>query len=449
MSLLDFKSYLIKYKRFLAFLIAASVVLCTIVVKANQSYSAQAYIHFIDEKALDGYAPDMTELNIYEITNSEVVKTALDNCGLDGVSVESVRKSISIAPVLATYEEEKYASFIENFSSYDESEENKATVVYYRVKYTTNKGEDFAREVLNAVMDAYKEYYVQNHAYNSDIVRLSFSDISTYDYYEAVELLADKIKKDSSTFSLMAAGDVDYRSPKTGYSLNDISAMYKDIYNEYIGAITEDILENAISKNRDDLITKYTYRADNSLLKSKENADMADSQSELMKLYSQKNQEYLWDENNTYGYGSESAQVREEVERDSKYSERKSVYDTIALSFVDHLAKSKDLIIDKEHYESIIDRFGADTGRGYSSDAQTEEKIKQLYDEYALVSEIAEITVSDYNLFASSRYLTPVSGIATHENISEIVYYSLAIVVAVGFGVICIVLCELRKKKRI
>ena len=126
MSISEFQSYLLKYKKSLAIFVALSLLLCAIFINISQSYTAEIYIKYLGDKAESGLTENGKELNPYEISDALVVKKALDSIGVENTSYNTIRKNISISPIILSSEKAKYASYIENFSDYENTEENKA-----------------------------------------------------------------------------------------------------------------------------------------------------------------------------------------------------------------------------------------------------------------------------------------------------------------------------------
>ena len=115
MSIRDFIKSIFGHKRIFAFLIACSIVLCSIGLKATESSTAEIIIKYICDTAEDGLTENGQEINPYEINSPLVVKNAVEKLGLDASNIESICRDITITPIVSTAEQEKYASWIEQF----------------------------------------------------------------------------------------------------------------------------------------------------------------------------------------------------------------------------------------------------------------------------------------------------------------------------------------------
>lgn len=442
MSVSDLQSYLLKYKKYLAIFVSLSILLCTVFINVSQSYTAEIYIKYLGENAGSGLTPNNNELNPYEISDALIIKKALDRIGLKSASYNAIRKSISISPITLSSEEAKYASFIENFSDYDNAEENKAHPVCFSVKFTTGQSSELARKFLAALIEEYRIYYVEKYAYSNDITLISKDAVMQYDYFETAELLEDKIRKNIGYLNGIVADDTDFRSVKTGYSMSDIANAYDSILKNDLANVSQFIIENGISRNSDVLKNTLHNQADSAVLDSNMNAEKAATQKELMKTYSKKNKEYVW---STSRAEDEDNQIRSDIERDRTYSADKSVYDQMILEYVDYSIKSKDLLIDKDVYTDNIKHFCNESAKN----TQVEQLLSEICDKYNTIQQLTEKTIDDYNNYKSARYLTTISGIATSEEVNELIYYVSTLVLSIGFGVIAIIFLELKRKKKI
>ena len=167
MSIRDFIISILDHKRIFAFLIALSVVLCSIGLKMTESHTAEIIIKYICDSAEEGLTENGQKINPYEINSSLVVKNAVSALGLKNTNIEGICRNITVTPIIPTSEQEKYASWIEKFSDYEKNEDEKKSTVYYSVKYTSPVGKDYAKRMLSAVISQYRLFYVEKYTYSS------------------------------------------------------------------------------------------------------------------------------------------------------------------------------------------------------------------------------------------------------------------------------------------
>ena len=156
MTVTDIQNALLKYKKPLALFVAAVILLCHFYLMVEQTHTAMVYIKYLGEKAENGQAADGSALKPYEITDSYVVGEALKQLGINDIKASSLAQKITVTPVMSTAEEEKYASWIDQFSSYDETEDNKLNPVYYCIQFESEDGIQFARDFLGALIQQYR-----------------------------------------------------------------------------------------------------------------------------------------------------------------------------------------------------------------------------------------------------------------------------------------------------
>ncbi len=441
MAMIDIQTSLYKYKRLLAFLVVVALLMCNLGLRVIQSYSAEICIKYMATDAENGFTENGSALNPYEIKDSIVVKNALEAAGITGVSSGEVVKGLKITPIIPTAEEEKYAAWIDNFDDYDEDESEKSTPVYYSVRFTTDKGPEMAKKVLNAVLTQYRHFYSENYAAKSDINKLSDDAVLSFDYFETADILGDKVKSDLNYLDSILNGDFDYRSAKTGYSISDLMDEYKTFREAYLASTTQNILENGISRNSDILVTTLTNNSENAQLESDRNEAYASTQEELMKTYSKKNREYMWE---TYTRNEEGDQVREDTERDRSHNMEKGVYDLLVLDYVDFRVESINLLIDKEYDLKHAQYFAS----GASDDVETEAKLKELCEKFNELHEVTSETIDDYNNYKEGRSIAFVSGIVAYKTTGEMIYYATSAILAFGIGAVIVILREMSGKKR-
>jgi len=434
---------IMKYKRPLMAFLALSILLCSLYVNVNQSYTAEIYIKYLGDDVKDGIAADGSHLNPYEIKNALVVRNTLEALQLDWSNQEQIRRSITVAPVYTITDEEKHASWLDNFSDYGE-DENRPGAVYYSVKFQTDIGPEFASRFLDTLIEQYRAFYVEKHAYSTDVIMISDTAVMKYDYFETADMLKTKIKGNSKYLNNILTGDKDYRSPETGYAISDLVAEYNRLLECDLAAIGQDIFDRGLSKNNVVLQTTLAEMADRAQLNSERNATKADSHKTMMDIYSDKNDEYTWETSQEASKGG-SEQVREDTERDKTYVREETTYDKLILEYVDYGATGVDEGIDAEYYNEYVEYFE----KPGTVDEEIEIALNNVCVKYNDLHAITEATIKDYNKFKAARYITDVSGVSVLETMSEFIYYAVSVVFPLALGIVYIIFVELKKKKKI
>lgn len=444
MKIMDLQNSLLKYKAPLAFFVAICILLCNLGIGVVQSHTAETYIKFLGDNAVEGLTPDgKYPLNPYEMTNASVLANAMDRVGELGDNNLKIIEGLTITPVVPYAEEEKYNSWIDSFDDYETSEENKAFDVYYRVSFTSDKGPEHARKVLKAILEEYKSFYVEKYGYESDVLELSDEAVLGYDYFESAQLLEAKIENDIEYFTNLSESDGDYRSPSTSYTANDIVSMYTNLRDTALASVYNNILEDGIARDAETLAANLKTKAEEAGMDRDRNNQKAQTQIELMQVYSKKNKNYLWDAKYA---DEESEQVREDTERDYVHSLDKSVYDSMMLEYSNLATSAAYSNIDEKYNNKYAESF---LGTADAENASIQAALEDICSKLNTIHDIAEETIEDYNHYKSAKFIQSITGISVSKTMGEAICYAATIVLSLGLGVVVIILTELKKKGKI
>ena len=442
MTVTDIQKSLLKHKRPLALFVAIVVLLCHFYLGITQTHTATVYIKYLGENPENGLAANGSALNPYEITDSHVVGEALKQLGINDIKASSLAQKITVTPVLSTAEQDKYASWIDRFSSYEETEDDKPNPVFYCIQFESADGVQFARDFLGALVQQYGVHYAQKYVGQRMIVAETESAILNADYFIAAQRLQERLEGNIDYLEAIVGSDKNYRSPSTGYSINDLIDAHDFQLETNLAPVNRYILDLGISKDADTLIASLRHSIDDAQLDSEKNAQKAVTQEELMALYAEKNYEYMWEvvegvENNS--------QVRHDAERDERYNTVKTTYDQMVLDYVSYATTSRDLLIDKAYDESYLSQFTANSATNEELDAE----MASIYGEYQQLHNLTTRTLEDYNEYLAAQYLRQVSGVQVEKTQPELLYYAVSGILSVGLGIVCVLFLELKRKKKI
>lgn len=435
----DILDMLWKQKKLIALFVAVAVLACYLCLFIGQGYTAAVYIKYLGDNAVEGVATNGADLNPYEIAEPYIVSRALAQLGMTDSNVNAIAQRLKVEPVLSAAEQEKYASWIDQFSDYEKNEDKKATPVYYKISFTAKEGTAFAREFLCALIQQYRDYYTERYDGFSKVAQISQALVMNSDYFYATEMLHKQINEVISYLNNIANGDLDYCSPKTGYALNDLIDAYGLLLETRVAPTMQYILDTGVSKDVSTLVASLRQRVNSTQQESSENADKADTQKQMMLLYAKKNKEYVSTVIDPEDYDS---QVFGDVERDHAYIRYLTTYDKMMFDYVDYAVKSGDLLIDKAYINASLSKFG-----GTFSAAAPDAEIGEIYEQYINLMGITEQTLEGYNAVKSGRALLQVSGIRVAETLPELLYYSVSVVLALCLSCGLIVTCEIKKRR--
>lgn len=442
MTVTDIQSALLKFKRPLALLVSVVILLCHFYLGVAQSHTATVYIKYLGENPENGQAANGSELKPYEITDSYVVGEALKQLGINDIKASSLAQKITVTPVLSVAEQNKYASWIDRFSTYEETEDNKLNPVFYCIQFETKDGSQFARDFLGALIQQYRIYYGQKYVGQWMIVAETESAILNTDYFIAAQHLQERLENNIDYLKTIVDGDSNYRSPSTGYSINDLIDAHDYQLETNLAPVNRYILDLGISKDADTLIASLQHKIDNAQLDSEKNAQKAVTQEELMALYAEKNYEYMWE---VVDGDEDNSQVRHDAERDKRYNTVKTTYDQMVLDYVGYATTSRDLLIDKANNESYLSQFGTASAINEALD----QEMADIYEEYQQLHDLTARTLEDYNEHLAAQHLQQVSGVLVEETLPDLLYYAVSGILSVGLGVVFVLFLTLKREKKI
>ena len=434
----DILAALWKRKSMIALFVAIALLACHAYLLAGQSYTAAVYIKYLEDSAADGITTNGSVLDPYEISEPFIVGKALAQMGMTTKNVNAVAQRIRVTPVNSNAEQLKYASWLDQFSNYEKTEEAKATPVYYRIEFKSAEGIQFSRAFLTALIQQYRSFYTERYAGYCEVAVIPKSTVSNADYFYAVDLLQTQIENTRAYLSGIVESDFDYRSAVTGYSLQDLIDAYDLLIETDIAPVTQYILDNGISRDVLTLAAELRQSADTAQRNSDENATKAATQIEMMLLYAEKNHEYVSSVITPDDYDN---QIFGEVERDKDYVRIFSTYDQMMLDYVDYATLREDLLIDKAYINANLENFSS----GSSSDSAPIDEIADIYDQYAYLMDVTAKTLDGYNAFKAGRVVMQVSGIRITEELPDMLYYMMSGILAVCLSCGLIVVDEVKK----
>ena len=442
MTVTDIQKSLLKHKRPLALFVAIVVLLCHFYLGFAQTHTATVYIKYMDENAKNGQAANGSVLKPYEIADSYVVGEALKQLGINDIKASSLAQKITVTPVLSKAEQEKYSSWIDQFSSYEETEENKLNPIYYCVQFESEEGIAFAQDFLGALVQQYRIHYTQKYVGQYVVVAETESAILNADYFIAAQRLQGRLETNMDYLRTIVNGDKNYRSPSTGYSISDLIEAHALLLETKLAPVNRYILDLGISKDADTLIASLQHDIDNAQLNSEKNAQKAETEEQLMAVYAEKNYEYLWE---VIDGDEDNSQVRHDAERDNRYTTVKTTYDQMMLDYVDYATASRDLLIDKAYNQSYLFQF---TTTSATSDA-LDEDMDEIYAEYQQLHDLTTRTLKDYNDYLAAKHLMQVSGVQVEETLPDLLFYVVSGILSIGLGVVFVLFLELKREKKI
>ena len=224
-------------------------------------------------------APDGEELDLNQITSSYVLQNALNSLELSQpVTLSNLRSNITITRTLSeesSRQQEIITQMLENKSNDAYQQMQNAEFNYtnaFVVSLANGFGDedsrskivlkdDELRQLLDSVLVSYNEYLVKTYADKKlPDDAISVVDIEELDIPESVDQLRSAMR-DLYTYGSEKPEEVrNYRSWRTGYSLNDLMEMIRTVQEVDVEYLSSYVYANGIARDRNAVIDNQKFK---------------------------------------------------------------------------------------------------------------------------------------------------------------------------------------------
>ena len=419
----------LKQFRLLIFLVSVlGALLILYFGNARQHYIASTVIQYTNSKAKEGYTPDGSPLNVEEIYSSAVIDAALADLGYQS-NVDSVRANCYVEEVVPEAQQKLDEALLEK------GEKPSFTADTYRVYYSgeSDTGEDYARNMLDAIIKNYYEFYAQKYVEEPLPGNgVSVLEEGNYDFIESAQVLEDSVSEMLDYLLDKRASHPYFRSVETGYAYDDLYQIYRFLYDYEIPSLYAVILSNAETKDIDLLMSRLTKECEDIQLYITNRQDRAASLKNLIDNYSERNKEMM----NYHYHSSDSKDIGTEyilkdVERGQEGSSNETTYDGLIREYVDLNIGIRQKTIEKEHKEYLLTVF--------ENARQTEERKTLSPEEIGAKLDHCVNLATEYyrdvensghelNRQLSANYLAMISSISVQPAVNLKLYFVIALV---------------------
>ncbi len=402
--------------------------------KSQQHYVASTVIQYTNNGAKEGYTPDGSPLNVEEIYSSTVIDAALTELGYQA-NIDSVRSNCYVEEVIPETQQKLMEALLEK------GEEPSYIADTYRVYYIgdNDMGEDYTRNVLDAIIKNYYEFYagkyVEEQLPNNGVSVLAEGN---YDYLESAQVLEDSVSEMLDYLLDKRAAQPYFRSVETGYTYNDLYRIYNFLYNYEIPSLYAAILTNAETDDIELLMNRLTKECEDLQLYIDNRQERADSLKDLIDHYSDRNKEmmdYHYRSSDSRDVGTEY--ILKDVERNQENNKKETTYDGLIQEYVDLNIGTRQKTIEKEHKEYLLSVFEAalnSDGRKAFSPEEISQKIGHCGNLATEYYQYVEQSGRELNSQLSANYLTMVSSINVQPAVNLKLYIAIAFVLFVLVG---------------
>ena len=395
-------------------------------LNSKQNYTATVDIEYTNKEAVNGYAPDGTEIDPTEILSSKNIANVIDDLDLS-VSVDYIRNRITITEIIPEEETEKKEAALKNGDAY----EYKPTQYEISFSVDSSKSKEFASDILNSLLSEYYISYSEAHI-NKETIPANTKTLldKNYDYLETVEVMQDSISTIVDYLSTQQTNFPDYRSSKTGYSYTDLYNSYMNIKEEDISSLFSYVLQNKITKDYDVLIRKYNKRInDNELEKLNKETELNELKS-LTDSYAVKSKEQI--QYQTKSDDEENGIILKDV--DNTKAVDKTTYDNLILQYVDTLEKKRQLDVDINYSKNILNIFGNGTDINKTNTKTIDSNIEIEIEKLSNIYKILAISTDELNEVLGAKNIKTISNIVIKNSFNIKMYMTLGVIVFLFIG---------------
>lgn len=278
-------------KRFMALWLVCALALgvivgCSSLFLTKSTVKISAAVEFTFSGVEDGKDPAGNEFDAAKQLRSPIVlKNALESLGYtnEKLNVDDLRDVLNVNGVVpedAIDELTAYKSVLDvSVNGAMSAAQAMLNVSYHPSRYIINfvpaKVELSAEEgveVMNAVLNAYKQYFYETYGYNKALgVAVLAIDYHDYDYERAIEVFDTSLESAQNYVDSLAEEDTTgFRSVETGYSFTDLANAIGTLREEDLDWITSYVTINNVTKDKDMLLTYYAYLIEDLTLKKTE-----------------------------------------------------------------------------------------------------------------------------------------------------------------------------------
>ena len=368
------------------FIIVGIAVSIVVFNKNNHRTYASSSLSFSFDGAAAGLAPNGYAFDVNDISDEEVLTKALEEAGLsDRYSVSEIAPSLVVSGVFP----EDLVSRMTSHASFTDSSASQQLALsdYHSTVYSVVLYDDFDPSIsstelsglLEQILNAYRDYFARTHA-NGTSGEIDIESLDTYDYFQQLEILNNRLKQ-----SMDYAGEMAEREPDPileGKSFSDVSLQISRLMTSDLARLNATMTMNSLSKDLDRLKEQYSFELmelQNQIRIEKLRLQKLD---ELIATYGKSGIIYLSTSDTLNQVDTKSSKVY-----DSLVDLRNEVSDKIASlnTQISTYEKKLEEIENGEEKPAAMDAASAENGSGDTE--LTKEETEQLAGEVTTLSE--------------------------------------------------------------
>lgn len=198
------------------------------------------------QEASRGLNPNKTRFNVSDILSDEVLERAIAEGNFNNVSIDDLKKGLSVTPVNAG-----------NTLSLENSYMSTEYLLTYETSWNTKHLSPVT--VVDMVAHAYYEEFIEDYSRKMDLLELDYSQFADLDYLDINRVFDGKSQSLQNYATNLSYENASFQSENTGETFSSIAekvGTFRDVQLERFEAY---ILTHGVAKNKNQYIAKLNY----------------------------------------------------------------------------------------------------------------------------------------------------------------------------------------------
>jgi len=256
---------------FLVFAVCIGFFVAALSVGVNGLFGSGSYatavITFSFDGIDEGLDPNGGLFQVNKVKSTAVINAALEELGWEEKDVEEIRANLKLEGNIPESVKQQIAVINTVAESSPEYYANIEELNYFPSQYTVTlsrcKGMsgDETRELLDAILSAYREYFMDSYADTSVLgVAVDVLNVENYDYMQASEIIGNQIDTMQEYVDAKVKQAPDFRANSTGLSFSDLSSSIQAIRRLDLNNYNSFIQSNNLTKDAGTQVDYFNYQ---------------------------------------------------------------------------------------------------------------------------------------------------------------------------------------------
>lgn len=234
-------------KRLLWLLILLALLLNSFMVPLSLRQHCTAEISLNYAEASRGLNPNKTRYNQANILSNEVLAAAIEKGALQDVTVQDLKKALTVNP--------KVQGSVEDASGYFISTQS---ILSYQA--TPETAHLDGETLVGLVAEAYKTWFLDTYSDNVAALELDFTAAREEDYLDVCRRLREQAEVISIYMGGMTSRETSFQSLSTGETFRSVASQADEVADVMVERLEAYVLENDISKQTDAYLSRLSFQ---------------------------------------------------------------------------------------------------------------------------------------------------------------------------------------------